>query len=540
MDEFKRRICAVGLSIGLLSTQLPIALATDSPLSESEAITETSRVSEERTKDLEGSRISYEGDESSEDDSELPILYFKAINPGYTDNIGEMIEIQKSTNESVSLSGVVLKYSNSSGVVSDLVEFLDGARLDGNSLVLRYKAAADVDEKNPLKNANLIYDKTLAKSAGLELVVRDGGKEKTLDSICWTGKTGCYDNFSKNPDTTLVFDDEDKEFSFQNNYEPEFSADALFTPTMIDDENMNEDSDSSETDLMPQCLDVEFSEILSYYEDETTEQFIELYNSTDEDIPLDGCKIRYKKKNYPLSGMILAGGYYVYRPTDFHLTKNPNTENVVELVDVTENIVDTLTYKHGQKKGTSYAFIKFQDSEEVWLITYKPTPGEKNDYQEFRTCEAGKIINPATGNCVNVSSSANGMTEECPEGKYRNPLTGRCKSYETTKTTTCPEGKYKNPLTGRCKSYETNVSTATPCKEGYERNPETNRCRKIKANNGADYSTIPITGTEEKSSFMAKWALMALGGGAGSYTVFQYRKDIWYKIRELLAKIRGG
>ncbi|MDO5481277.1 MAG: hypothetical protein Q4F60_02960, partial [Candidatus Saccharibacteria bacterium] len=130
--------------------------------------------------------------------------------------------------------------------------------------------------------------------------------------------------------------------------------------------------------------------------------------------------------------------------------------------------------------------------------------------------------------------------EECPEGKYRNPLTGRCKSYETAKTTTCPEGKYKNPLTGRCKSYETNVPTATPCKEGYERNPETNRCRKIKTNSGADYSTIPITGTEEKSSFIAKWALMALGGGAGGYTVFQYRKDIWYKIREILTKTRGG
>ncbi|MDO5481278.1 MAG: lamin tail domain-containing protein, partial [Candidatus Saccharibacteria bacterium] len=326
MDEFKRRICAVGLSIGLMSTQLPIAFATGSPLSESEAITETSSISEERTEDLEDSNLSDEEDESSENDSELPILYFKAINPGYTDNVGEMIEIRKNTNESVSLSGVVLRYSNSSGVTSDLVEFLDGARLDGDSLVLRYKSAADVDEKDPLKNANLVYSKTLAKSAGLELVVRDGKKEKALDSICWTGKAGCYDNFSKNPDTTLVFNDERRVFLFQDDYKPEFSNDALFTPTIIGEEGIDEDSNGG-SELMPQRLDVEFSEILSYYEDEAAEQFIELYNSTDEDISLDGCKIRYKKKDYPLSGIISAGGYYVYRPTDFHLTKNPNTEN---------------------------------------------------------------------------------------------------------------------------------------------------------------------------------------------------------------------
>ena len=535
MKELTRRICAIGLSIGLLSTQLSMVFASDSPLSEHETNAENSSDPKERADALEDSESPIE-ENDIETDEEQPLLYIQAVNPGYDNNIGEMIEIKKNTSEPVSLSGVILRYYNSSGNASDLVDFLDGARLDGENLVLRYKSAIDVDEDNPLKNANLIYGKTLAKSAKLELVAKDDKNEKVLSSVCWTGKTGCYDTFSKHPNTTLVYDD--GRFSFDDDYIPTFNTSALFTPVVAGDDDLVDNENSISAEKTPQCLDVKFSEVLSYYIDEAEEQFIELYNSTNNDILLDGCSLRYKKKNYPLSGIIKSNEYYVYRPTGFHLTKNPNTENVIELVDVTNNVVDSLTYKHGQKKGTSYALIKYQNGKGLWYTTYKPTPGEKNEYQEFRTCEVGKIINPVTGNCINASSSANATTAECPDGKYRNPLTGRCKSYETTKTTTCPEGKYRNPLTGRCKSYETSTSTTTPCKDGYERNPETNRCRKIKNNTGADYSMVPITGIEERSSFIAKWALLALGGGASGFTVFQYRKDIWYKIREVLIRVK--
>ncbi|MBQ2637677.1 hypothetical protein IJG10_00940, partial [Candidatus Saccharibacteria bacterium] len=133
--------------------------------------------------------------------------------------------------------------------------------------------------------------------------------------------------------------------------------------------------------------------------------------------------------------------------------------------------------------------------------TYMPTPGEENNYQKFKTCPVGKVINEETGNCVN----------------------------ETTLSTTlaaCPEGKYRNPLTNRCKSYATTASAELkPCAEGYERNPATGRCRKIVSNDGADYSLVSET-FEEKSKFIALYAVIGIVALGVIYILFQYREEI--------------
>ena len=118
-------------------------------------------------------------------------------------------------------------------------------------------------------------------------------------------------------------------------------------------------------------------------------------------------------------------------------------------------------------------------------MTYAPTPGAPNNYQEFKTCEEGKVINTATGNCVKATS----VTEKvCKEGYYLNILTGRCKKVEST--------------------------TEKTCKEGYYLNPETNRCRKIQDNTGADYSLEPEN-YEESSSFVALYAVLGVLGAGG-------------------------
>ena len=117
-----------------------------------------------------------------------------------------------------------------------------------------------------------------------------------------------------------------------------------------------------------------------------------------------------------------------------------------------------------------------EDIEEIWAQSYHVTPGEKNSYQEFRSCAEGKIINPSTGNCIKADEEE--PLPDCPEGKFRNPETGRCKSYETLESilAPCEDGYYRNPETNRCKKLTSITSgTTAPCDEGYERNPETGR-----------------------------------------------------------------
>ena len=200
----------------------------------------------------------------------------------------------------------------------------------------------------------------------------------------------------------------------------------------------------------------------------------------------------------------------------FSLTKNPSSSNSVELIDVDKTTVDILVYPHGQKKSTTYAKFIDTDGSESWSLTYASTPGATNIYQEFRTCPTGKVINPATGNCIKVTttkSSSSGTLAECPAGKYRNPLTGRCKKIETAS------------------------DEPKPCAEGYERNPETNRCRKLKAeNDGAGYALVPTT-YSGKPSFVA-FGIVALLVTIGIvYIILQFRHEIARMLRKIRQRL---
>ena len=176
---------------------------------------------------------------------------------------------------------------------------------------------------------------------------------------------------------------------------------------------------------------------------------------------------------------------------------------------MTGETVDALAYPNGQRKGTSYALIGYGDEgEEVWKVTYAPTPGGANNYQEFKTCEAGKVINEATGNCVKITSVAE---------KF------------------CKEGYYLNVLTGRCNKVK--IVAEKTCKEGYYLNPETNRCRKIKENDGADYNLTPEN-YEEQSSFVALYAVLGVVGVGLGYLIYEFRHEIVRLWRKVFRRVR--
>ena len=166
-----------------------------------------------------------------------------------------------------------------------------------------------------------------------------------------------------------------------------------------------------------------------------------------------------------------------------------------------------MSYPNGQRKATSYALIGYDgDGKEIWKTTYAPTPGEPNNYQEYKTCESGKVINKETGNCVKVTSVSERI---CKEGQYLNLLTGRCKKIETSKAKTC--------------------------KEGYYYNPNTNRCRKIKENNGANYDLKPET-FEEKSSFIAIYAILGVILVGAIYIIYEFRHQIAKLFRKVFRR----
>ena len=100
----------------------------------------------------------------------LPEIYIRAVNPGYTidgiQNVGEMIEIgRKNSDVPISLAGMTLSYTNSSGNTTILVDLSKYIWLTGESLYLRLASSSEL--------AQVRYNKTLALKAG-PLVLMQG------------------------------------------------------------------------------------------------------------------------------------------------------------------------------------------------------------------------------------------------------------------------------------------------------------------------------------------------------------------------------
>lgn len=423
----------------------------------------------------------------------------KAVHPGYTkdgkSNVGEMIEIfvpGASPDNLVSLAGLTVSYTKNGGDNFTLVRFPEQSYASGECILLKLAGTVDAEL------ANLTYEKQTGLSGGLLY----SGKvslltnEEVVDEVEWGDKNELA-AFKTATAKMIVRDLTTMEFSEvpEDEYEVVYNPKSLILPKVDDTEEV----------VKSQCKSLEFSEVLSYYAESKDEQFIEFYNNGSEQVLLDGCLIRYKNKSYPLSGILKADEYKARYLTDFNITKNPTNGNTLEIIDTTGEVVDVLTYPNGQKKGASYAMIGFDENgEELWRTTYAVTPGEANAYQEYKTCEAGKVINETTGNCVKVTLVAE---------------------------KTCAAGQFLNPLTGRCKKIET-ASATTECKEGYYLNEETGRCRKIVENNGTSYA-LEVENYEESSSFVALYAILGVVAVLVVYIIFEFRKEIWRRLRKV-------
>lgn len=448
-----------------------------------------------------------------------PQLVFSAINAGYKDGASaqnyDFIELKKNIDDALDITGYKITYFNSSDKESGSITF-DGMTLNADRLVLGYAKSPQYQDEPEIYQYTF-SSSGLASTAGrLTLTLND----EIVDEICW-GKTICENNLQKfatksedNMTARLCEEELCEEKYYYEQYYTSINHEAL--ESIVEPEPEEE----PEPEVEPvSCAGIIFTEVFGYYEESSSEQFIEIFNNTTAPIALDGCRVSYKNKEYPLIGTINNSEYLAIR--DVVLTKNPTSDQVILLLD-DNGIVDMLNYPHGQKKGTS--FIRSGDE---WKLSYTPTPAAENIYQEFRSCPEGKIINPETGNCIKEEVTSETAVKQCPEGKTLNPLTGRCKNIPVAKATkTCEAGYYLNPATGRCKKNE--VATTKECPEGYERNPETNRCRKVYKNTAQEYPVEPVEqgSYDNPRIFIAVGALVLIGATATAYIVWQFREEI--------------
>lgn len=472
-------------------------------------------------------------------DTTSPSLRFYAVNAGYKDDSSsqnyDYIELERLSDSNLSLASYRIVYTNSSGNYGGEITFSDNLLLSAERLIL---GATVNPQFNTADGSYYIYNfgsSGLASTAGM-LELYQG--EAKIDEICW-GKITCAANY---PKFATKFEDnyslvrcsdnceEDVIYSSEKYYpEPNFEALSELTTT---------DNSAPE----PSCEGIIITEIFSYYIDSVSEQFIELYNPTPNEIPLETCSIHYKNTTFKLKGLLASGVYYLLQDSELALTKNPTSFNLVSVEDSAGNVIDSVSYPHGQKKGASFALFEISSDSPFWRQSYFPTPNAANIYQEFQSCPSGKVINPTTGNCIKEANEA--ATTSCPAGKYLNPLTNRCKKIaNATSLTPCKEGYERNPDTNRCRKIVTaTTAELTPCKDGYERNPETNRCRKIRENTGesADYAPTPANESNyyNPKVFIATTAIcVALVGGL-IYVVYQYRQEIRKVFRNIIARFR--
>ena len=276
-------------------------------------------------------------------------LFFRAVNAGYKDDNSaqnyDFFELGKTVADDLDLSAFKIQYFNSSDNLAGELEFAEPTILRANSVVFGYQKSPQYQDA-PARYLYNFSSSGLASTAGRLRIVQG---EKIIDELCW-GKTSCDQQLPKfatkqaDNRTAVICQKDCTELFSLEEYYPNIQEDAIYIP-------------EPEPVEKPSCSGLKITEIYSYYEENSSEQFIELFNSNEYDQNLTACTLRYKNKNYSLNGTLTAESYTIIQ--DILLTKDPSSSITIELRD--ENgLVDSLTYSHGQKRGASLALLDGQ------------------------------------------------------------------------------------------------------------------------------------------------------------------------------------
>ena len=237
----------------------------------------------------------------------------------------------------------------------------------------------------------------------------------------------------------------------------------------------------SENALQNSCAGIEVSEVLPNPAGaDAGKEFIELFNSTNTAIDLNGCYLRLEgsNKEYTFAENIIAPQQYsMFSDLVTNFTLPNSSGDTVTLYDVNDVLLSTVAYGGGLDDDVSWAKVDGK-----WVATYLVTPNNPNIAVLIKPCPAGQIRNPQTERCVTEVTAASVSSASCPVGQERNPATNRCRAIVTSSVDSlvvCKPGQERNPQTNRCRTIASSVASLVACKPGQERNPETNRCRNI-------------------------------------------------------------
>lgn len=338
-----------------------------------------------------------------------------------------------------------------------------------------------------------------------------------------------------------------------------------------------------EEELQPVCQGITLSELLPNATGaDGGQEFIEVYNPTDEALPLLGCVLRLNEhgKEFVLPDETLEpGAYRAFYDDETGITLPNAAGGTAWLLLTSEK--QSVPYPD-LKEDQAWAMISGQ-----WKATLKPTPGAANQLvlpqvepepksenrekngglkpcaanqqrnpetnrcrlissnQPSRSpCSEGQERNPATNRCRSVLSSASNSLTPCKAGQERNTGTNRCRSIVSTAATSlvpCKTGQTRNPATNRCRSTTSATTTYKPCAANQERNPATNRCRlAASTGNTLGIAEVKDVATGPVAANPRWWLAGAAVLAAATYGAFEWRQEIKGMLSRLKRRPSSG
>lgn len=458
----------------------------------------------------------------------------------------EYVEIFNDSDAAINLDEFHLEYAKSTSTIieaqctSDLWE-----ALDTSSNVKMFGLSGLIQPRGRLVftaslNDNLAASLRLAKYQDTESLL------EVLDVVGWGDTAICKEGESATlPPNGMsikrLFNADGHPIDTNNN-KSDFSAPQLPFP---EEDDLPEQSNPEPEPVEAACSNtIILSEFLTDPDglESNGGEFIELHNTSPEEVSLQGCVLKSSKSatgliDFSAADKIPTNGYFVINLTD----KLVNASGSITLLSADRE--DVVNYT-SLKEGESFALINGQ-----WQVTDRATPGEANqlllldeeavavnDGQQLTPCPAGKYRSPETNRCRSIELTANELTP-CDPGETRSPETNRCRkvALASASLAACDEGEERNPATNRCRKVVATSSDLKPCEEGYERNPATNRCRKVASVMGAANSLAatdePVGGSKIDMRIILVVLILTSG-----YGVYEYRADIKNLYERIIAK----
>lgn len=488
--------------------------------------------------------------------NEPPSLIFSEVKVRYDSSditdFNEFIELYNPSLNPIDLTNYELEYFNTPNPVTSQIP--QQKPIDNNFLAAgEHLVLAKQPSQIPFSKQTPIS--SLADSGGkLRLVTTEGD---IVDEIAWTNDAILASDNNSSPviymcNAPTAICNVNRTQSIQRTIHEDgiydFSSQAweLGIPSPISSkllepqspEEPEQEEEQSETEEMLTCEGVFLNEILpNPAGSDIGNEFIELYNTTDEIIELEGCELQTSanSRTFKLNGLQLNPQEFLsLKDSTTGLTLPNSAGGTVWLLSPTEELSQA-TYPGNLEDDSSWAYIS-----SAWQVTYAPTPGTSNIEMPFKPCPSGQVRNLESNRCVSIVTKAVASLVPCKPGQFRNVATNRCRSTLTSNSvlTPCKTGQERNPETNRCRNIDSG-NQLQQCPEGQERNSETNRCRKVLNNSQTLASVTDIPSTHSTNSSRWLFAIIAILLALG-YGIYEWRQDIqiflsntWSKLKRL-------